>query len=71
MNIQNSLNKIEVTLWDWIIKLMSTSSVTQAIIKKVFYLVREKEIVWLAILILAWMSAGIAAAYFIGLTGLR
>lgn len=71
MNIQNSINKIEVTVWDWIIKLMTESSVFQSIIKKGFLLIKDKEIIWLAVLFLIWVSAGLTVGYFLGFSGLR
>ncbi len=71
MNIQNSFNKIEVTIWDWIIKLMTESLLIQAIMKRLFLLIKDKEIVWMAGLFLVWICAGITVGYFMGLTGLR
>lgn len=71
MNIQNSFNKIEVTIWDWIIKLMTESSFFQSLVKKGFYLIKDKEIVWLAGLFVIWISAGITVGYFLGFSGLR
>jgi hypothetical protein len=71
VNIQNSFNKIEVTIWDWIIKLMTESSFFQSLVKKGFYLIKDKEIVWLAGLFVIWISAGITVGYFLGFSGLR
>ncbi len=71
MNIQNSFNKIEVTIWDWIIKLMTESPFIQSLVKKGFHLIKDKEIVWLAGLFVIWISAGITVGYFIGFSGLR
>jgi hypothetical protein len=71
MNIQNSFNKIEVTIWDWIIKLMTESLLIQAIMKRLFLLIKDKEIVWMAGLFLVWIIAGITVGYFLGITGLR
>jgi hypothetical protein len=71
VNIQNSFNKIEVTIWDWIIKLMTESSFFQSLVKKGFYLIKDKEIVWLAGLFVLWISAGITVGYFLGFSGLR
>jgi hypothetical protein len=71
MNIQNSFNKIEVTVWDWIIKLMTESPFFRTVIKRGFYLVKDKEIVWLAGLFLAWVSVGITVGYFLGFSGMR
>lgn len=71
MNIQNSFTKIEVTIWDWIIKLMTESPTIQSIIKKAFLMVKDKEIVWLAGLFLIWISAGLTVGYFLGFSGIR
>ncbi len=71
MNIQNSFNKIEVTIWDWIIKLMTESLLIQAIIKRLFILIKDKEIVWMAGIVLIWITAGITVGYLLGFTGLR
>jgi hypothetical protein len=71
VNIQNSFNKIEVTIWDWIIKLMTESSFFQSLVRKGFYLIKDKEIVWLAGLFLVWISAGVTVGYFLGFSGLR
>ncbi len=71
MNIQNSFNKIEVTAWDWIIKLMTESPFFRSVIKRGFNLIKDKEIVWLAGLFLVWVSAGITVGYFLGFSGMR
>jgi hypothetical protein len=71
VNIQNSFNKIEVTIWDWVIKLMTESSFFQSLVKKGFYLIKDKEIVWFAGLFVIWISAGITVGYFLGFSGLR
>ena len=71
MNIQNSINKIEITIWDLIIKLMTESSLFQSLIKRIFLLIKDKEIVWFAGLFVIWISAGITVGYFLGFSGLR
>lgn len=71
MNIQNSINKIEVTLLDWIIKLMTESSLIQSTIKKIFFLFKDKEVIWIAGLFLAWICAGITVGYYLGFSGIR
>ena len=71
MNLQGNLNKIEVTFWAKIIRLMSTSPAFQRFIRKVFRIVKEKEIVWLFGLILVWTASGLTVGYFLGFQGLR
>jgi hypothetical protein len=71
MNIQNSFNKIEVTAWDWIIKLMTESPFFFFFLKRGFNLVNDKEIVWLAGLFLAWVSAGVTVFYFLFFSVIR
>lgn len=71
MNIQGSFNKLEATFWDSIIRLMSSSPMVQHMIKRGFELIKDKEIVWLAGIILAWTAAGLTVGYFLGFQGLR
>lgn len=71
MNIQNSINKIEVTVWDWIIKLMTESAVFQALIKKLFFMVKDKELIWMACIFLLWICCGIIVGYYLGFDGIR
>lgn len=71
MNIPKDITKAEITLWDWLIHLMTNSILFQSVLKKGFQIIREKEIVWLAILFIAWVSTGITTAYFLGFSGLR
>jgi len=71
MNIQKDLTKAEITVLDWLIRLMTSSSLIQTILKKGFWMIREKEIIWLAILFIAWIFTGIITAYFLGISGLR
>ena len=71
MNIQNSINKIEVIIWDRIILLMTESSLIQATIKNIFFLVKDKEIIWIAGLFLGWICAGITVGYYLGFSGIR
>jgi hypothetical protein len=71
MNIQGSFQKIEASLWGVIIRLLSTSPAFQSGFLKVFRLVKDKEVIWLAGLILAWTAAGLTVGYFLGFQGLR
>jgi hypothetical protein len=71
MNFQGSVNKIEATFWESIIKLMSNSPAFQNLVRKTFHVVKEKEVVWLTGLVLAWTAAGLTVGYFLGFQGLR
>jgi hypothetical protein len=71
MNIQGSFNKIEASIWESIIKMMTNSHTAQNLIRKGFYLVKDKEITWLVVLVLAWTAAGLTVGYFLGFQGLR
>jgi hypothetical protein len=71
MNIQGNIKKIEVTIWESLISLMTTSPRFQKILRTGFDLVKDHEIIWLAGLILAWTAAGLTVGYFMGFDGLR
>jgi len=71
MNIQSSIHKIEASLWETMISLMSNSSTVQRVIRKSFILVKDNEVFWLAGLIIAWTAAGLTVGYFLGFQGMR
>jgi len=71
MNLQSSFHKIEASLWETIITLMSNSATVQRAMRKSFILVKDHEIFWLAGLIIAWTAAGLTVGYFLGFQGLR
>ena len=71
MNIQGNIKKLEMTVWESLINLMSTSRSFQKLVRGGFELVKDHEIIWLAVLIFAWTAAGLAVGYFIGFDGLR
>ncbi len=71
MNIHGNIKKIEVTFWESIINLMSTSPRFQQFLRNGFELVKDHEIIWFAGLILAWTAAGLTVGYFLGFNGLR
>jgi hypothetical protein len=71
MNIQGSFQKFEASLWGVIIKLLSTSPTFQSGVRRAFRLVQDREVIWLAGLILAWTAAGLTVGYFLGFQGLR
>ena len=71
MNIHGNIKKIEVSFWESIINLMSTSPRFQQALRNGFELVKDHEIVWFAGLILAWTAAGLTVGYFVGFNGLR
>lgn len=71
MNIQGSFQKIEASLWGVLIKLLTTSPTFQSGFRRVFRLVQDREVFWLAGLILAWTAAGLTVGYFLGFQGIR
>ena len=71
MNIQGSLHKIEASIWETIISLLSNSSVIRKLIRRSFVLVKDHEFFWLIGLIIAWTAAGLTVGYFLGFDGLR
>jgi hypothetical protein len=71
MNLNSSMQKLEATFWGSAIRLMSSSHLIQQIIRKIFNLVKERETIWLAGLVMAWTAAGLTVGYFLGFQGLR
>ncbi len=67
MNIQGSIQKLEATFWESLIRLMTDSPFVQKLIRKAFILIKEKEVLWLAGLVLAWTAAGLTVGYFLSL----
>jgi hypothetical protein len=71
MNLNSGIHKLETTFWESVIYLMSSSKLIQTVIRKVFNLVKEREAIWLAGLVMAWTAAGLTVGYFLGFQGLR
>lgn len=71
MHIQGSFQKIEASLWGVIIRLLTSSPRFQSGFCKVYKLIQDREVFWLAGLVLAWTAAGLTVGYFLGFQGLR
>lgn len=69
MNLQNNLNKLEVSFWDWLIQAMTSSKLAQNFIRHAFSILRGKEIIWMAFIFLAWLATGIIVAGYLKLFG--
>lgn len=71
MNLSSNIHKLEASFWETWIRALSNSSFLRNVVRKGYYLVKEKETLLLVGLVVAWTAAGLTVGYFMNAQGLH
>ena len=64
--VKNMLERLEIVLWDFVIRLMSESRAVQMFIQETYILVEEKTRMKLLMQFIAWASIGLVLGFILG-----